>query len=92
MSGNIRVVCRFRPQNSKEIKANGKVVIDFLDAQTVHLNVRINNMSKINLKKETHMINIIKYRAVKQIINLHLIQYLYQQIHKKKFMMQQHYL
>ena len=40
MSGNqIRVVCRFRPQNSKEIKAKGKVVVDFLDEQTVHLNV-----------------------------------------------------
>ena len=41
MSGNIRVVCRFRPQNSKEIARGGQVVVNFLNEQTLHLNVVI---------------------------------------------------
>ena len=33
--GNIKVVCRFRPQNKREIDLKDKVCIKFLNKQTV---------------------------------------------------------
>ena len=90
MSGNIRVVCRFRPQNSKEVKANGKVVVDFLDDQTVHLNVCF-----LQFPMNTSRIFILfffffGFRVKKQIISLHLIVFLFLQILRKMFMIQLH--
>ncbi|KAI9297571.1 kinesin-domain-containing protein [Neoconidiobolus thromboides FSU 785] len=40
MSNNIKVVCRFRPQNSIELSANGKVITSFeKEADTVSLGI-----------------------------------------------------
>ena len=34
---NIRVMCRFRPQNSRELKEGGEIVVDFPDPATVNV-------------------------------------------------------
>jgi hypothetical protein len=37
--GNIKVVCRFRPQNRVENENNGRIVIEFQDEQNVSIEV-----------------------------------------------------
>jgi cell fate regulator YaaT (PSP1 superfamily) len=48
MSNNVRVVCRFRPQNKNEEEKGGKVIIEVNQEQTsVKLNVRKQLSSKV---------------------------------------------
>jgi kinesin family protein 5 len=48
MSNNIKVVCRFRPQNSLEIKEGGTPIIDIDDEGTqIGLKVTTNNKKKM---------------------------------------------
>ena len=47
MSNNIKVVCRFRPQNSLEIKEGGQPIINYDDnGQTVKVDVSLHLNSK----------------------------------------------
>jgi hypothetical protein len=40
-SNNIRVVCRFRPQNKIETSAGGTPIIQVTEGKNIYLNVRI---------------------------------------------------
>jgi hypothetical protein len=76
MSNNIKVVCRFRPQNSLEIKEGGTPIIDIDDDGTqIGLKVTTNN-KKIKWGNTNILVYFLKKREMISKVVLLLIKFL----------------
>ena len=58
---NIKVVCRFRPQNRIENENNGKIVVEFPDEQNVSLEVNNSSSFPFFNCSSFHLLNICSF-------------------------------
>jgi hypothetical protein len=71
---NVKVVCRVRPLNNKEMEMNGIVCLEFHDERTISIKSQV----------YTNVVFIINSRLMESLINLFLIVFLIQVQHKRK--------